>query len=180
MIAIGIGHRARQGKSSFASAIIENCSRSGLSCVEYSVSDAILDCAIEEGLVPPGTRRDQCDPNILVALSWEKRKDKPNFWVDTIAARIEHDWAKVAIIPNVKMPSEFGLVKDLGGVNVKITRKNPDGTRFISGDRDPNDPLETSLEFFRWDVEITNIYNRPFWLRRQAVALLEYLTDGGG
>jgi hypothetical protein len=179
-ILLGIGARAQQGKSSFASAILERCDHVGIHAREYSISDEIIVYCVAAGLLPPGTRRHECDPNLLVRIASEKRAEDENFWVNQIRAAIESDRKRieVAIIPNVRAESEMRLVKSLSGWTVRVTRLNPNGTRFISRDRDANNILECGLDLAVWDFEIVNISGRPFWLRKQAAALLEYLRDG--
>lgn len=181
MIVLGVGHRAEQGKSSFCSVIAEQCSRIGIKWKEYSFSSSILEYAILSGRLPRIDRRECTDDQIkiLVEIGNEKRAEKENFWVDKIREVIKRDRPGFALIPNVRFASEAEFVKEVGGHNVRVSRLNPGGTKFISPSRDPNDVTETALEFWNWDFEIVNISERPYWLRRQAIALFEYLRDGG-
>jgi hypothetical protein len=178
MLVIGIGHRAQQGKSLFSEKIVKQCERVGISCGEYSFSDAIIDYCIETGALPANTHRSDCDPNLLVKVSKEKREADLNFWVNRVRPRIEAEKKKVVIVPNIRFPQELRMVKEMGGVTVRVRRKNANGTWFISPCRDANDPCENSLDFAPWNFEIVNMASRPFWLRKQAVGLLSYLLDG--
>jgi hypothetical protein len=181
MILLGVGQRAEHGKSSFCKTIIEHCDRTGFKCGEYSISDSIIKYAVETGLLPEGIIRGECSDEqvaVLVKLGNEKRRGNEDFWVDQIHTAIDRDQPKVALIPNVRFPSEADFVKSLGGWNVRVTRLNANGSRFISSSRNPNDETETSLEFWNWDFEILNMDGRPYWLRRQAIGLFEYLKDG--
>jgi len=178
---IGAGNRAKQGKSLFCQTIIEHCDRIGIKWREYSISDLILAYAIEAGLLPKMTRAECTDGHvaILVKLGNEKRAENEDFWVDQIHTAIVRDKPNVALIPNVRFPSEAEFIKGFGGVNVRVSRLNANGTKYVSPSRDPNDQTETSLDFWKWDFEIRNVAGRPYWLRRQAIALFEYLKDGG-
>ena len=178
MIIIGAGSRAKQGKSLFCATIIEQCSRQGIRCVEYSISSAILAYCIREGILPPDATRETCDPNVLVRVGNEKRSENKHFWIGPLGEQIETERPAVALLPNVRFPTEHGLVTDLGGWNARITRYNENGTRYISPDRDPNDLCEVSLDHARFDFEIHNMYAKPYWLRRQAIALFDYLREG--
>ena len=180
MILLGVGHRAESGKSTFCATIIEQCSRIGISCGEYSIGDAVLEYCIREGLLPK-LRRDELHNGqieTLARVGYEKRKENADFWLDQVHTRISAEHPKVVLVPNVRYANEARWAKDLGGHTVLVERFNGDGTRFISETRNPNHPSETGLAFWPWDFRIANIPNRPYWLRRQATALLEYLRDG--
>lgn len=181
MILIGIGNRAKQGKSLFCETIIDHCSRSGIKAREYSISDLVMADCIARGLLPdvPRTRLDSEQVKVLVKVGNERRAEEENFWIDKIRDMISGEMPDVALLPNVRFPSEALFVKSLGGFNVRVRLYNANGTRFISPDRNPNDPTETSLDFWKWDFEIRNMAKKPYWLRRQATALLDYLWDGG-
>lgn len=180
MIVLGAGHRAQQGKSSFCSAIAEQCDRIGIKWKEYSISDSILEYAIASGRLPEIGRSECTDEQVkvLVEIGNEKRAEAETFWVDQIRKAIEEDRPEFALIPNVRFASEAKFVKEVGGYNVRVRRLNPNGTRFVSSSRNPNDVTETALEFWNWDFEIVNMSGRSYWLRRQAIALFDYLRDG--
>lgn len=178
MIVLGVGNRARQGKSLFCATIIERCSFIGISCREYSISEAIIQCCIAEGILPKNAKREACDPNILVRVGNAKRAERKDYWVNEISKAIDIDKPQVALIPNVRFPQEVELVKSLGGYTVRVRRLNPNGTFYISPDRNPNDPCECTLDLAAWDFEIVNMPGREFWLRRQAAALFDYLREG--
>lgn len=181
MIVLGTGHRAQAGKSLFCNTIVEQCSRIGISCGLYSISSAIIDYLVAKDVLPIGTQRNEKDlaqNKLLVDTGNEKRRENSHFWIDTIHTMIVRDSPKVALIPNVRFPSEAELVKELGGYNVLVERLNENGSRFISDSRDPNDLCEVSMEFWPWDFRIVNMYKRPFWLRSQAISLFNYLREG--
>jgi hypothetical protein len=181
LIVLGTGHRAQAGKSLFCNTIIEQCSRIGISCGLYSISSAIIDYLIAKNVLPAGTQRNEKDlaqNKLLVDTGNEKRRENSHFWIDAIHTMIVRDNYKVALVPNVRFPSEAELVKELGGYSVLVERVNADGSRFISESRNPNDCTETAMEFWNWDFKIINMHNRPFWLRSQAIALFDYLRNG--
>lgn len=178
MIVIGVGSKAQQGKSLFCATIAEQCSRNGAKCVEYSISGEILNHCIREGILPTDARRETVDPNVLVEAGTWGRAQSKTYWTDKLRARIDAERPAVALIPNVRFPTEQEMVKQFGGFNVRVTRLNPNGSRFISTDRSPNDDCETSLDLAVWDFEIVNHTGRGYWLRRQAIALFEYLREG--
>lgn len=181
MILIGTGHKAGHGKSLFCLAIAEHCGHIGTKCKEYSISDLILREAIKNSLIPAGTVRSECTPEqvkILVDIGNERRAEDENYWVDQIAYAIIRDRPDVALIPNVRFPNEAKFVKAIYGFNVLVRRINQDGSDFISASRDPEDITETALDAWPWDFEILNMDRKPFWLRKQAKALFDYLRDG--
>lgn len=181
MILIGVGNRAQSGKSLFCATIKEQCGRIGIKCGEYSFSAAILDYCIRDGLLPNLSRQELSDAQIevLVRVGYEKRRGNEDFWVDQLHTKISSERPDIALIPNLRYENECRFVRDLQGHCVRVRRLNADGTTFISPCRDANHPSERALEFWPWDFEIRNMAGKPFWLRRQAVALFEYLRDGG-
>jgi len=119
MILIGAGSRARQGKSLFCKTIIEHCDRTGIKWREYSISDAILRYCIDREILPD-VRREVCTPEqvqVLVEIGNAKRRDNENFWIDEIHTEIVNDKPAVALIPNVRFPSETEFVKEMDGFN---------------------------------------------------------------
>lgn len=107
------------------------------------------------------------------------RAKRSAWWSNAICKQIKIEKPNVALVPNVRFLDEAEMCKYLGGFCVEVVRYNENGSRFISSDRDPNTPAETSLENWNWDFRIVNMPGRTFWLRRQAIALFEYLKDGG-
>lgn len=142
---IGFGHRARNGKDTAANFI---CDAFGAS--KFSFSDALYDVA----RVVFGMK--EKDPALLQVLGTDVfRKRDPEIWVNTLYYKLKDKAPRIAVIPDVRFINEAELIKSLGGILIKITRLNPDGTPFVALDRDPNHPSEMALnDYVGWDWRI--------------------------
>jgi len=158
--------RARNGKTTAAEAIAARADELHLVPVIYDIGAFVLEHCHAEGLIPAELTREQLSAaqlEILVRVGKEKRAENPRFWIE----RIETDYKRlcglerepgpkfVALIPNLRYQNEAKMVRNLGGVVVKVSALNKDGSPYISKDRDPNDPSETQLLHLSSDYTIT-------------------------
>jgi hypothetical protein len=72
-----------------------------------------------------------------------------SYWVDKTAAKIVNTLTPIAI-PDVRFVNEALLIKDFGGLVVRVIRTQ-DGVPVIDPNRDPNHPSETNLDNFEFD-----------------------------
>lgn len=180
-IVLAVGSRARQGKGIFCDAMSDHCSRVGVSFGLYDFGPTVLEYCVSEGLLP-NVARSTLSPDqikVLIDVGVGKRKENELFWVDRIHRKVKNDRRRIAVLCGVRFLNEIEFVKSLGGYTVQVIRLNSNGSRFVSPDRDPNAEIESGLDSFLWDFRITNVADRPFWLRRQAVALIDYVREGG-
>lgn len=177
---IGFGHRACQGKSLCCDAILEKCSYSSLSAKIYEFSAEVLAHCVAQGLLPQDAVRaflTREQKHILQHVGLEMRGQDENFWIDKLRERIAKDRPQIALVPNIRYPNEAAWVKSEGGACVLVQRFNPDGSRYISPDRDPNHVSETALRVWPWDYRLSAQTGDARWLQHQARALFSHLRN---
>ena len=158
MIVIGLTGRCRSGKTTVSDAIDYVAGRRyGLKVKQYEFGQVVLDYCITSGRLPKKTRDSVTPPELhtLVYVGSQMRRKDPDFWVDMIASKIMADNPEIAILCGLRFPNEVSLVKGSGGYLVRVISLNADGSEFISPDRDPNDPTETSLLTLPTDYVLT-------------------------
>lgn len=176
---IGIIGRANSGKSTLANTIQAYAADQGYSARIYEVSHLILQYCQKAGLIEKWKSRADCstiDVQTLITVGHEKRIENQNYWLDDIADRIRLDGADVAIIPNVRADNEGDYVRSKGGVILRVVSTNPDGTSFITMDRDPNNRFETISETIIPDYEIKTPRGAETLAKNYAKSLFDYLA----
>lgn len=176
---LGITGRCGQGKSLAAETIARHAATRGYSARIYEVSHLILSYCQKEGLITAGKTRAECtqiDIQMLIDIGQEKRRDNPNYWLDQISQRIKLDGADVAVIPNVRADNEAAYVKDKGGVLLRIVSTNPDGTDYITMDRDANHRFETISQTLQADFEIKTPRGAEDLAKSYARSLFDHLA----
>lgn len=167
---LGLTGRARAGKSTAAEAILEHCSRCGISCAIADIGEEVRRHCVEIGALPD-IPRVRLSPEQIAVLIAEGRKRRG--WIDRAVER--HTDKKVVIVPNCRYWDEVDFLRARQGVLVRVSRLNHDGSPYISFDRDPNDRSECELLCAPADYYLVNT---DAWLvRRQAVTLFEYLQE---
>lgn len=167
-IFLGFSGKPRGGKDTAAAAILCEFPQAKI----YSISDLI--CA-ELGLA----RNEVKDVSILQAHSHKRCAKDPLYWARQIAGAIERDAPPIAIVTNVRRWDEANFYREKGCALVRVTALNPNGSLYISRDRDPNDPLETELDGYNFDYYLTaKRKTQVRWLERQAVLLMRELLEG--
>lgn len=176
---IGLSGRARHGKTTCAEAIVEHCKSIGVDARIYDIGGMILRVCIEEGRLPVGLKRADMTREqlqVLIDVGKEKRELEPNYWMGRLVRAVAGDSPAVAICPNPRLPLEAGAIRAAGGVMVRCTRLNADGSLFISEDRPPNDITETALEFWPADYYLTTKPGQDKFMAAQAVTLYKHLA----
>ncbi len=145
---IGVGHKARHGKDTTANHIVRETR--GQARI-FSFADDVYALARQLGMQGK-------DPVVLQALGTEVgRRIEEDRWVKSLYNNLLVKRPAIAVIPDCRFPNEIKLVKDLGGVTIKVARFNGDGTPFVATDRNPNHPSETALDSYTgWDYELHN------------------------
>lgn len=139
---IGVGHKARHGKDTFARALHALMPRDSKI---MSFADALkVYCRVEHGMTTK-------DAPLLQRIGLEKRAVRENFWVDILKLAAEEASERVIIIPDCRFPNEADFVKRRGHM-VKVSRIDKNNVPFVTDDRDPNHPSEIALDGYRgWD-----------------------------
>lgn len=165
---IGVGHKARQGKDTLATYLISN-----YRAEKFAFSDALYDVA----RVVFGMK--EKDAPLLQTLGTNVfRHTDPDIWVKTLYYKIKDRHPAIAVIPDVRFPNEADFVKQMGGVLIKVSRLNPDGTQFVTTDRDPNHPSEIALDNYKdWDYEIAVPAGQFSYLYTKADQIITWIEE---
>jgi hypothetical protein len=158
---IGLGHKARHGKDSAARILIETF---GSKVQRFSFADDLYAvCRIVHGMRGK-------DAPLLQRIGLEYRQRDPDTWVRSVYSKILEARPALAVITDVRFPNEFELVRALGGVCWKITRRLEDGSVFVDPSRPADHPSETALDGAAWDCEIENPDGRPDLFRGRVLS----------
>ena len=178
MIFMGFSGRARSGKTSACEAIRSYALRNSISVAIYDIGSMIRLHCIASGLLPENLdRKDMTREHldVLVAMGNKMRAHDENFWIKQMLAAVERDRPEIALCPNVRFATEALTIRQAGGVIVRCTRYNADGSLYISEDRNPNDVTETSLEFWPPDYYLAMKTGQAGLMDLQAVALCKFI-----
>lgn len=187
MLTLGLCGRARHGKDFAAEVIKQFCEARDLKVFLSSVSEVVLRSCQRRGLIDSGKKRADLDRKELDTLVREGHKGRAvreDFWWSDLELSIDQMGPDVVIIPGIRFPNEvskvrrecFGARSNRGSV-ARVKRYNPDGSVYISPDRDPNDPMETCIERVLADYEISATTGQEAWLIAQAHALARHILD---
>tara|TARA_R110000868_G_scaffold16913_1_gene74939 strand:+ start:13861 stop:14400 length:540 start_codon:yes stop_codon:yes gene_type:complete len=156
MKVIGIGHRARQGKDSFARRIVMVAGANGYYAKQYGFADALRAyCRVAFGMTSKNA-------TLLQTVGTEVFRDhvSRSIWSETLRYTIEEEQPDIAIITDVRFPEEVKLVRQYSGVTVKVqryTETNGTSHPFYTADRDPNHRSEIALmDENYWDYTVAN------------------------
>ena len=191
-VIVGIGHKARQGKDTFANLFVE---RGKDSCVVLHFSDYLYEECKNKSRKFPLIKKGRNENEVacldyfnrdVVSYSYAEPTPyvkelilKENFYMgmDEKNGSILQFWAsnfrrdvcsqdfylndvirkvnkispdKIILIPDVRNKNEYEWVRRFG-IYVEVQRLNPDGSRFIANDRDPNFISEVDLDNVEYD-----------------------------
>lgn len=155
---IGLGHKARHGKDTAAEAII--ASEPGTK--RYSFADDLY--AVARVLYGMTTK----DAPLLQRVGVEFREKDADVWVRSVYSKILQDRPTLAVITDVRFPNEFDFVKSLGGLCMKVSRVNEDGTPFVDPSRPAAHISETANDRMPWDFIVTARSGDVSYLRTMA------------
>lgn len=157
---LAFGNKARHGKDTAGEAIVkyyedqrELCLRHRLRTLPpmakiFKFADALYqECREQHGMT-------EKDPALLQKVGdGNRQKYGDRYWIDKLAESIKK-FGGYAIITDVRYINEANWIKSQGGFVVNVTRLNPDGTPFVTNDRDPNFVSEIQLDNYNWDAYI--------------------------
>ncbi len=189
---IGFSGRARHGKTEACEAIRQYVTFEkdrygryrgyrGIGTI-FDIGNIVRLYCIEHGRLPEVGRKDMTKEQlqVLIDVGKEQRAVDPEFWLKRMFEAITIAAPDVALIPNLRYWNEVDAVKRANGYVVRVQRLTSSGADFISPDRDPNDVSETSL-YHCWETDfyITVKDGHAGLVRKQAVAIYQYLSEGG-
>jgi hypothetical protein len=176
---IGLAGKAEHGKTAAARIIREWVVKQGGTAGIFEISTLILDHCVKLGLIPAGTKREQCTDaqvKILVDEGTRMRESNPMYWTDLIVPTMLNSGVDVAICPNLRFPQEAQAIRTAQGYVWRVNRLNPDGSPFVSTTRDPNHSCETSLDTWPADFYLYNMTGHGALLEELVVTLFEYIV----
>jgi hypothetical protein len=145
---IGLGHKARNGKDAVADYIMRAFGRSQ-NIRRYAFADALkAHCRVAFGM----TEKD--GPLLQMVGTDLYRKNDMNIWVRALYWTIREHSPEVALITDMRFLNEAAFIKEQGGATVEVNRRNLDGTRYISPDRDATHASENALNGYDYDYTI--------------------------
>jgi hypothetical protein len=183
MLLLAFGNKARNGKDTAAEAVRDYFNEKRNRALEYygsakGVPEARIfkfaealyeECRRDHGMTTK-------DPALLQRVGLTRREQDPEYWIKQCYAKILDATSLkggIAMITDVRYKNEAEFIKGRDGFLVNVARINPDGTRYISDDRDSNHPSETDLDDWNWDYQIAT--KDPILTGEFAVTLVEYL-----
>lgn len=176
MLVIGLSGRARSGKTETAEAISCYARTKGVNVQTYDIGGVVREYCVANGLLPDKPREElnADELAVLVHTGKELREKNESFWLDKIRNKMWSAQPDVAVIPNVRYRNEWEWVKQSGTV-VRVKALNPDGSEYISPDRDPNHPSETELHSLPADYYIVARKGEGELVRSLAVATFDHI-----
>lgn len=177
-ILIGWSGRARHGKTECTLAVKRYAEYINESVGVYDIGAMILKTCIELGRLPQMKREDMTKEQIQVLIDVGKElknEHGQDYFAQRVIAAAKADNVEVAMCPNIRLAVEADAFTKAGGKIVRINRLNPDGSQYISPDRDPNDITETALQFWPADYYLTHVTTADAqFIKMQAVTLYKY------
>lgn len=174
---LGLVGKARAGKSDTADAISKRAKELGLVPTVYDIGDLVRKYCIKRKLIADKSRqyltKDELD--VLVSVGAEQREKDPDFWLYDLGDELPESTNHVIIVPNVRYQNEADFVKGHGGYTIKIAALNPNGSEFISPDRNPNHPSETELQHLNASFFITTRRGESGLLKSYAKTLFDHV-----
>lgn len=154
---IGLGHKARQGKDTVATGLLQTYPSVARRVAFADMVRAV--CRVNHGM----TRK---DPALLQQIGVGRRQTDPDIWVRAVAWQAQ-EWeddctnVQMIVIPDVRFPNEADWIKRHGGLVLNVRRYAPDGTRVLATDRDPQHVSELALDGYAFDAVLDNIEAQP-------------------
>lgn len=159
VLVIGLGHKARHGKDTVARLVRR-------AVIQQTQADAVTLTFSGDLKATARAMFGMMSKNgaLLQTLGTEvfRAHVNPDIWVNCFAAQV-YDLARdlapddrlVILVPDVRFPNELATIKALGGITVRVTRYNADGTVYSADDgRQMDHVSETSLNDAEFDMDI--------------------------
>lgn len=167
---IAFGHRARHGKDSAAALIAHEYP----DALRIGFADALKAfCRVQWGMTGK-------DAPLLQRVGVAFRMIDPDIWLKALYWTIAERAPALALITDMRFPNEFQLVKDMGGLTIKVERRDSSGRLFVPTDRDPNHESEIALAGeTRWDAVIENPEGHLDTFEQRVLRIVGALVTGG-
>ena len=114
------------------------------------------------------------DAPLLQRAGSERRLENPNYWIDRVFEQIDSVKPKIAVITDLRYENEAYAVATRGGVTIRVSRLNEDGTPFVATDRPANHPSEIDLDGYRFDHYIQAYTGESALVAQLAITIAEY------
>lgn len=151
-IIIGLGQKARQGKTSASEAIAKHAlAEKGFTRVlQIGFADGVYKVARDVfGMT-------EKDPPLLQKVGSFARDIDPDVWVKHLAKKVDETPQELIIIYDLRYQNEAAWVKSKGGgYCVEVKRYTADGKRLVAQDRDPNHISEVALDGYVFDYTVS-------------------------
>ena len=106
------------------------------------------------------------------------RSVDPDIWLRALYWTIAERQPPLALITDLRFPNEFEMVRAMGGLTIKVERRDAAGRLFVPTDRDPNHESEVALaDETRWDAVITNPEGQSEIFQQRVLATVEELLS---
>jgi len=179
-LVIGIAGKARHGKTTVGQKINEFFLAKNYSTFQRTVSDEVLAECHEKGDIHSSYAREKLnEPQLakLIRRGQSRRAEDESYWLRKLSKSwLAINTTGVFVVNGLRFPNELAWVKAAGGVTIHVTRRNADGSPFVSPDRAATDDMETSLDdYYDYDYEIAHRTGQEKWLGLAARALAESL-----
>lgn len=171
MLIIGLGNKARQGKDFAGHVMARQAAYFGMNARVYGFADALRSyCRVAFGM------REK-DARLLQIVGTDIfRKMDPDIWVRVLMDTIDEQQPDVAIITDMRFPNEFHAIRDREGYTIRVSRVTSLGDPWVSNDRDPNHPSETSLDGYEMDYELKAVSGDIYGLTARATDLFDEIV----
>jgi hypothetical protein len=174
-IVIGFSGRAKNGKDEACHSVATHVRLQGGRAKVYDIGEIIRRWCVANGRLPADVKRADMTPAQLKVLV-DAGLERTDQWSETVAEEIRNDGVDVALICNCRYPVNLKMVSELGGHTVRMTRLNADGSVYVSDDRPPNHPGETTLQFHPHDFYITVRDGQQALVGELAITTYEYIA----
>ena len=170
MILIGISGKKRSGKDTFADFILENAR--GVA-VKRSFADALKDEAAQ--MLNISRERIENEKSFFrpflqwYGTEWRRGCFGGDYWIRQLKQRIELSAAHVIVVPDVRFQNEADLIRDMGGIVVRVER--------IGESHEDRHASETDLDGCPADTLITAESGDTEALRVNAAWLIDKLQE---
>lgn len=181
MIILGFGSKARQGKDTAAEAIYEHFFSKIARARQHDLTTRvpnIFHVNFADGVYQEAREKYSMtvkDGDLLQRIGHGRRQENPRYWIDKVHEKIP-DIPGVAVIGDLRYLNEAESIKQHGGYVIQVSRKNQDGTPFISDDRPADHPSEIELDGYNFDYRIEAKTGEATLVAEQAITLAEYIV----
>jgi hypothetical protein len=175
---IAVCGRAKHGKNLFSESLVKVLNERGSSAQIFTVSDTVFDEARVLGYIESRTRAECTKEELdaLVMLGHARRKQDPLYWIKKTQQRIEAANLDAVVLPGIRFHNEVDWARDYKKATIiKLVHYNADGSLYISPDRDPNDPMETTVDSIKADFTFQWNWNQHDFVKCQALAFANFL-----